>query len=171
MSAQPEASGPVSPAVAADHHPSSTSPSAAPGTVRAAVAIMVLRAVLALLVVVILFAAKDTLRRAVLKKNPGWDPSRVDQGVNTVVGIGVFFAVVYLVLYLLLAWQVSQGKNWARIVTWVLAGLAVVSQLGSLALAAAPASRIAGLVELVLDVALIVLLATSSSNRYFRNSA
>jgi hypothetical protein len=131
---------------------------------------MVLRTAIALIAVVALLATKDTLRRDVLKKNPGYNPARVDSAVNAVVAIGVTFAVIFAALYLLLAWQVAKGRSWARIVTWVLAGIGVASQLGSLALTAAPFNRIAGIVELLLDVALIVLLASGSSNQYFRRS-
>jgi hypothetical protein len=146
---------------------SAASAGAAPAQVKAVVTIMVIRALIALAAIIVLFAGKDTLRRDVLKKNPGYNPAHVDQAVNTVVGVGVGIGVVFLVLYLLLALQVSKGRNWARIVTLVLASIGIASQLGSLALTASPVSRIAGVVALLLDVTVIALLASGAARRYF----
>lgn len=71
-------------------------------------------------------------------------------------------------LYVVLALQVRQAKNWARITTWVIAGLGVLSALGSLAQPEPAISRLVALISGILDIAIIVLLAQRPSNRYFR---
>jgi hypothetical protein len=72
------------------------------------------------------------------------------------------------VLYILLALQVGKGKNWARIVTWVLASLGVLSGLAALAQPEPALSRILSIIGLLVDIAIIVLLAQRPSNEYFR---
>jgi hypothetical protein len=47
--------------------------------------------------------------------------------VYAAVAIGVAFGVIFIVLYVLLALQVQKGKNWARIITWILAAFGVLT--------------------------------------------
>jgi hypothetical protein len=70
----------------------------------------------------------------------------------------------------LLAMQVRKGKNWARIVTWVFAGLGVLGSLGSIVQVAPPLSHVVSIVTGLLDLAVIILLAQRSSNEYFRRT-
>ena len=76
--------------------------------------------------------------------------------------------IILIVLYVLLALQVRKGKNWARIVTWVLAGLGALGGVTNLAQPQAALTKVIAGIELVLYVVLIVLLALKPSNDYFR---
>jgi hypothetical protein len=78
--------------------------------------------------------------------------------------------IVFIVLYVLLALQVRKGRNWARIVTWVLAALGVLNALGSLAQPQPGFSRVVGLIAGLIDVAIIVFLLQRPSNEYFRRT-
>ena len=69
---------------------------------------------------------------------------------------------------MLLALQVQKGKNWARVITWIIAALGVLSALASLAQTTTGGSRVASLVGGVVDLAIIILLAQKASNDYFR---
>ena len=140
----------------------------APSTVTLAVRLMFLNAALGLIGVIILFATKDTLRDQLRDKNLDKSTSDIDNLVNTAVTIGLVIGIIFLVLYVLLAIQVGKGKNWARITTWVFAGLGVLSALSSLAQTAPALSKTFSLIGGVIDVAIIVLLARSASNEYFR---
>ena len=106
--------------------PTARDPRNAPPTVRNAVRLMFVLAALGVIGLIIVFADKDALRTAVAKANPSDDTTQIDNAVNTAVTVGAVIGIVLIVLYVLLALQVRKGKNWARIVTWVLAGLGVL---------------------------------------------
>jgi hypothetical protein len=72
------------------------------------------------------------------------------------------------VLYVFLARQIGKGKNWARIVMWVFAGLSVLDTLASFAQAQPVGTRILGIVQGIINAVIIVLLALAPSNEYFR---
>lgn len=139
-----------------------------PPPVANAVRLMLVRAVLTLLSLLTLFLTKDSLRDAIAKKNSGYDAAKLDTVVNAAIAVGVVLGIIFTVLYVLLALQVRKGKSWARIVTWVIAGLSVLSGLSSFAQPAPGLSRLLQVVVLLLDVAIIVLLAARPSNEYFR---
>jgi hypothetical protein len=143
----------------------------APSTVTTAVRLMFLNAALGIIGVIILFATKDTLRNEIRDKNLDKSTTDIDNLVNTAVTIGVVIGIILLVLYVLLAIQVGKGKNWARITTWVFAGLGVLSALSSLAQTAPALSKTFSLIGGLIDVAIIVLLARRVSNEYFRKPA
>ena len=113
--------------------PPPQSKGAPPSNVVLAVRLMFINAAIGIIGVIVVLAFRDDLRKQIRDKNPGYSASKLDSVVNTAITIGVVIGVVILVLYVLLALQVRKGKNWARIVTWILAGLGVLSGLASLA--------------------------------------
>ena len=144
---------------------------AAPSSVRNAVTLMYVRAALGVVGIVILLATKDTLKKDLLKKNPTADAAKLDSLFNTAIAAGIVGAVVFLVLYVLLAMQVAKGKQWARIVTLVLAALGVLSMLVSFASTMPALSHVISVVSGLLDLAILVLLLTGGSGAYFRRAA
>lgn len=169
MSDQPTTTGGSS---TAGGTPSSVAPQgSAPASVSTAVTLMYIRAAIALIGIVLLLGSKNTLKRDILKHNPSANSARLDSLLNSAIAIGIVGGLVFIVLYVLLAMQVRKGKSWARIVTWVLAGLGVLGALASLAQVAPPLNHVAYIVEGLIDVAIIVLLAKGDSNAYFRQTA
>jgi O-antigen/teichoic acid export membrane protein len=140
----------------------------APTPVINAVRLMFARAALGVLSLIVLLATKDSLKKEILKKNRNADAAKLDSLLNTAVAVAIVFGIIFIVLYVLLALQVRKGKNWARIVTWVVAGLGVLSALGSLAQPEPALSRVIGLLSGVIDIAIIILLAQGASSQYFR---
>jgi len=143
-------------------------PLAPPAPVLSAVRLMFIRAATGVLGTLVLLATKNTLKEAILRANPNADAAKLDSLVNSALTFGIVFALIFIVLYVLLAMQVRNGRNWARIVTWVLAGLGVLSALASLAQAQPALSRILSLIGGAIDVAIIVLLAQRPSGQYFQ---
>jgi hypothetical protein len=143
----------------------------APPPVLTAVRMMFVQAALGVLGLIVLFATKDTLKTEIAKRNRDFDAQKLDDAVNAAVVIGIVVGIVITVLYILLALQVRKGKNWARIVTWVLAGLGIVSGFGSLAQPEPALSRVITLLGVVVDVAIVVFLAQRPSSAYFRSPA
>ncbi len=107
--------------------PGPVSAGPAPSSVVNAVRLMFVNVALGVLGLIVLFATKDTLKKDILKHHHSYSASKLDDTVNSAVAIGVVIGIIFIVLYVLLALQVGKGKNWARIVTWVLAGLGVLS--------------------------------------------
>lgn len=159
---------PMPPAPQGGPPPRGKDPRTAPSTVRGAVGIMIVIAVLALIGLIVVIADKGALRTAIEKANRSFDSSQIDSAVNTAVTVAVVIGLILIVLFLLLARQVRKGKNWARIVTWVVAGLGVLGNLSNLAQPETATSKSLAGVELVLYIVLIVLLALRASNEYFR---
>ncbi|MFN2519076.1 MAG: hypothetical protein ABR604_08560 [Jatrophihabitantaceae bacterium] len=141
---------------------------AAPPSVINAVRLMFVRAALGVLSLIVLLATKNTLKKEIFKKNTSYDTSKLDDALNAAITIGVVIGLIFILLYVLLALQVRKGKNWARIVTWILAALGVLSALAGLAQPQPAFSRIVGLITAVIDLAIIVFLAQRASGEYFK---
>jgi hypothetical protein len=62
---------------------------------------------------------------------------------------------------------VRKGKNWARIVTWVLSGLSVLGGISSLFGAGTGLEKTVTVIGLLIDIGIIVFLAMRPSNQYF----
>ena len=89
--------------------------------------------------------------------------------MNIGIGVSVVFGVAFTVFYIFLASQVRAGKNWARVVTFVLAGLGIVGLITLLR--PEPAlTRVFGLISAILDIALIFLLAQRTSADFFTSA-
>lgn len=98
------------------------------------------------------------------------------QGQATTIGMvfGSLIAVLFMALYGLLAWQVRQGKDWARIVTWIVNGLFIAGAIFGLlmqlvmpGLMSPLVMTLIALVTLAIDIAVVIFLALRPSNAYF----
>ncbi|TFV67274.1 UNVERIFIED_ORG: hypothetical protein E4P37_03735 [Bacillus sp. AZ43] len=83
--------------------------------------------------------------------------------------IGSVVGFLFIGAYALFVWFAWQGRNWARIVLWVLGGLGIVSGLAGLAVGS-PLAFLSTLnvFQLLIVVAGVVLLALKPSNDWFR---
>jgi hypothetical protein len=142
----------------------------APSSVVNAVRLMFVNVAIGVVGVFVSFATRDSLRKEVLKQHRDYSAKKLDDVVNASIAAGVVIAIIFVVLYALLALQVGKGKNWARIVTWVLAGLGVLGSLTSFAQPEPAFSRVVTLVGGLVDLAIIVLLAQRASKHYFRKT-
>jgi hypothetical protein len=137
----------------------------APRPVLGAFYLMLVRVVLGLVSVVVLFATKDDLKKRILASNH----KATDATVNTTITVGAVFGVLVLLFYLFLAFRVRAGANWARIVTWVFAGLGVLGLLVSFAQTTTGLDKTFTIVEGLIDLVIIVLLTLRESNQHFRH--
>jgi hypothetical protein len=140
----------------------------APGPVRLAVNLMLLQALLGVVSWVVQLSTRSSLRRELRNKNPDETAAQINHLVNTAIAVALVIGVVFLVLYVLLAFQVRKGKNWARIVTWVLAGIGVLALVGTAVGTEPVGTRIFGFVGGLIDLVIVVSLARPLSNQYFR---
>ncbi len=109
-------------------------------------------------------AIKDAMRAA----DPTLPPAEVDEKYTQSVAIAVCLAALLAVLYLLLALRVLHGRSWARIVTWVVAGLGLFGGLLGLFASGTDLEKAVVVVGLLVDAAIVLLLARERANAYFR---
>ncbi|MGY1697958.1 hypothetical protein ACI780_23935 [Geodermatophilus sp. SYSU D00814] len=145
-----------------------------PQAVKLGVGAWLASTLLGVLGAIVTFAQFDELVDQALV-DQGLDPADY-QGVSDATSAGVItasvvFALVFVGLQLLFIWFAWQGRNWARIVLWVLGGLAVLSSLVGLAGGATGTSgllTVLSLVQTVLVVVGIVALAAKPANAWYR---
>jgi hypothetical protein len=141
-----------------------------PVTVRAGIGAFVANLILGVIVAIITFADIDKIvARTMAASN---DPNVTEGIIRSALVVGAVIGLVLVALNVLFLWFAWQGRNWARIVLWVLGGLNVVS--GLLGLSGAGSSGQTGFVtaigvfQLLLVIAGIVLLAMKPSNEWYR---
>ncbi len=139
-----------------------------PPAVDNAVKLMFARAAVSLLSLLALLGTRGNLKDQVRKANPSFDAHKLDSTVTVAITAGVIVGLIFIGLYVALALQVRKGKQWARIVTLVLAALAVLSGLLTFLQPEPVLSRLLGVVNLALDIGVIGLLTRRPSADYFR---
>jgi hypothetical protein len=140
----------------------------APSSVVNAVRLMFVGAALGLAYLIVVVTTKSALRTAIAKKDPSFDSHKLDTVVNVSTVSALVVGVIYLVLFILLALQLPKGKNWARVITWVVNGLVIIGGLASLGQAIAPATLVVSLIRAAIGVAIVVLLLQKPSNDFFK---
>ena len=137
-----------------------------PPPVALAVKLMYVGAGLSLIGVVSTFFLTDTIREQV-EASPGMDSAAVDAFVTVAVVGGVVIGLIGVGLWILNAVFNARGKKWARILSTVLGGLAVVSTLFSFAQPTPSLSLVLSLVQVLLAIGIIVLLWRPESSRFY----
>jgi hypothetical protein len=144
-----------------------------PVTVRAGLGAFIATLVLGLVSAIVTFAQFDDLVQAALAAQG----SDVELGVigedvvRTTLIAAVVFGLLLTALQLMFIWFAWNGRNWARIVLWVLGGLGVAGGLvGFVSPQPGMPGYLVGLsvFSFLLTVAGIVLLALKPSNEWYR---
>ncbi len=155
---------------------SPAAPVEAPGTVKGAFFIYLVAAVLAV-IGIILALTSNVWKQAIA--DSGADTSGVDVQslVNTAKIITVVVSVVLVALYLLFAFKMRAGRNWARIVLTVLSALSIISSFSASATVTvnghvykSSSTQISGWIGALLAAIAIVLMFMPASNAYFTAS-
>lgn len=139
-----------------------------PPPVVTAVRLMLLNAGFLVLSLIVSLATRSHLRSVLAHRHPEYTSSHLDAMVNTAVISGVVFGLIIAAAYTWLALRVRAGRNWARITTFILAGLGIISALGGVASSSrTTVGVLLNLVALLLDGSVIALLARNQSSEYF----
>ncbi len=140
-----------------------------PTTVRAGIGAFVASLVLAVVSSIVTFADFGDLIDQTLREST--DPALTEDLARTGILIGVVITLIIIGLEALFIWFAWQGRNWARIVLFVLGGLAVVSGLFGLAAGTGATTGFLtslGWFQLLLSAVGVVLLALKPSNDWYR---
>ncbi|TQS41002.1 hypothetical protein [Cryptosporangium phraense] len=153
-----------------------------PATVTMAAYVLVGEAVLLLLGAVVSLLAQDTIKEATDKYLD--DQNLTSSSTNGTASqvFGIVFGLIFAAAFIGLALGVLRGANVARIIAWVVSGLALCCVGVSTAFSLAVISKylpggylaysyLVTFLELAGFVAIIVLLALPASNAYFRKPA
>jgi len=144
-----------------------------PTTVRAGLGAFIAVLVLGLVSSIVTFADFDTILNAALAAQ---GKSTADLGVDEesfvrlVLIVGVVIGLVMAALQIMFIWFAWKGRNWARVVLWVLGGLGVISGLAGVV---SPTPGYPGyltglsLFSLLFTLAGVVLLALKPSNDWY----
>ncbi len=135
-----------------------TAPGQRPSTVQLGIGAFLLSTVLGLLSSLLTFSDADQAA-AELARAAGISESEASAVLTT----GVVISLLFVAAYLLVIWFAWQGRNWARIVLWVLGGLSLASAF------AAPGAEtgILALLQLLLVLVGVVALALRPSNQWY----
>jgi hypothetical protein len=101
----------------------------APAPVLAAVKLMYAGAAVVTVTLIISVALIGDTKAALRKANPGLTAAQV-RDLNTLITLAIVSGLVLIGAWLWLAWVNGQGRNWARILSTVLSGLAAVELIG-----------------------------------------
>jgi hypothetical protein len=117
------------------------------------------------------FANIDDFVRRAVDAAGGQAGAALDPATErSLVLVGGVIGLVFVALECLFIWFAWQGRNWARVVLWVIGGLGIVSGLTSLGAGSYLPGFLQGLAicEFILVLAGVVLFAQRSSNEWFR---
>jgi hypothetical protein len=141
-----------------------------PTTVQAAVVCFIAYIVLNLISAIIQFSDIDNLVAQTLA-NAGSSASTISRSaIRTTVIVGGVIGLLFAALEGMFIWFAWNGRNWARIVLWVIGGLGVVSGLIGLGGSVYLSGFLRGLsiFSFLLVLAGVVLLALKPSNEWYR---
>ena len=142
-----------------------------PRSVRGAVRLMCVGAVVQLAAAVTVMVTADSVRAA-LARQPGLTAAVRNQALSLLTFRAVSAAVAVGV-WLLLAWAISQGRDVGRFAFssfFALITLTMLMAQGQGGVAIAPADMIAGAAIWVIALVTMVLIFTRQSNRYYRQA-
>ena len=142
-----------------------------PFAVRAGIGAFMASLILGVIASIVLFTSFDSLVQQTLA-TPGVDPSLGEEFIRSTLVAGAVIGLIFVALEAMFIWFAWNGRNWARIVLWVLGGLSVVSGLASFGMGSAPAGSgfltAMNVFSLLLTIAGIVFLALKPAHEWYR---
>ena len=140
-----------------------------PQSVLRAVRVMYVGLAASLLGIVIDMTTLSSTRSEILKRNPGYTATQVNNAEHLEIGLFIAGGLIGAALWLWMAQSCRAGKGWARVVSTVFFGIDTLSALVGVAAAQGGGiTRIFGFVVWVIGLVAIILLWQRSSSDYFR---
>ncbi|NEK86088.1 hypothetical protein GCU60_10000 [Blastococcus saxobsidens] len=163
---------PSAPSAGPGWGPEPPTPMERPVTVRAGVGAFLASLVLSAVGGIVTFLNWDEMLEWTLAETPadaGVSQAEVEQFAELGLQFGVAFGVLLLLLQALFVWFAWRGRNWARIVLWVLGGLVLLSAPFN-AVSSGPVPFVTALTwfQILLTLVGVVLLALKPSNDWYR---
>ena len=141
----------------------------APQSILRAVRVMYVGLAASLLGIVIDMTTLSSTRSEILKRNPGYTATQVNNAEHLEIGLFIAGGLIGAALWLWMAQSCRAGKGWARVVSTVFFGIDTLSALiGVAAAQGGGITRIYGFVVWVIGLIAIILLWQRSSSDFFR---
>ncbi len=140
---------------------------AAPTTVQNAVKLMYAGAAVSTVSLIVSLTTLSGTKTAIRKAKPSLTVAQVNQLNTFIISLAVVSGVVGIVLWLWMARKNSQGRNWARIVSTVLFGLATLDLFGVLSQPKTLTGLVFPLLTWLIGLGAIVLLWRRPSTEFF----
>ena len=124
-----------------------------------------------LLGIVIDLTTLSATRSEILKRNPRFTATQVNNAEHVEIGIFIVGGLIGAALWLWMAQSCKAGKGWARVVSTVFFGIDTLSVLvGATGVQGGGIARFYGFVVWVIGLVAIILLWRRSSSDYFRRA-
>jgi hypothetical protein len=140
----------------------------APPSVLNAVKLMYVGAAVSTVSLVISLVSISGTKAAIRKARPSLTAAQVNQLNTFIIVLAVVSGLIGVILWLWMARVNSQGRNWARIVSTVLFGLATVDILGVLAQPKTVLSLVFPVLTWLVGLGAVVLLWRRESSEFFK---
>jgi hypothetical protein len=141
---------------------------AAPVSVLNAVKLMYAGAAVSLVSLIISLTDISGTKAAIRKARPSLTAAQVNQLNGFIIGLAIVSGLVGVGLWLWMAWADKQGKNWARIMSTVLFGLATLDLFGVFSQPKTALGLIFPLLTWLVGLGAIVLLWRPDSSQFFK---
>jgi len=138
-----------------------------PPSIRTAVRLMYLGAVLSVLGALSIFLQVDAIRDQIEEDDPSLTGDEVDTAVAIFVVAFVVIGLISVGLWLWMAYTNGRGQSWARVVATVLGGLSIVSALGGLVTGSGGVGIVFSVLSVVLAAVILFLLYRPESSRFY----
>lgn len=143
-------------------------PTAPPPTIRTAVRLMLVGAVISGIGILVTFMLRDDLREQLADADPSLTANELDTAVAAGLTLAGLVGVASVALWIWMATANGQGRVWARTVATVLGVLNVgFTLVGFIGGQLTPASVLIALANIALAVAILTLLYRPESNRFY----
>jgi hypothetical protein len=141
-----------------------------PQSVQRAVRVMYIGLAASLLGVVVDMTTLSSTRSAILKRNPGYTPTQLNNAEHVEIGLFIAGGLIGAALWLWMAQSCRAGKGWARVVSTVFFGIDTLSVLAGLvgSTGGGDLTRIYAVLVWVIGLVAIVFLWQRSSSEFFR---
>ena len=143
---------------------------APPPSVRNAVNLMYLGAVLSALNLLLIFAVKSQIKKAVIAASPSASTTTVNSAVNVAIAFAVIGGLIGVGIWLWMAAMNKRGRNWARITGTVFFGIDTLIFLLSFAQHSTVVNEIGSLLTWLVGLGAVILLWRPESSAYFNAS-
>jgi hypothetical protein len=141
---------------------------AAPPSVLKAVKLMYIGAAVSTVSLVISLVSISGTKEAIRKARPSLSAAQVNQLNTFIIALAVVSGVIGVALWLWMARANSQGRNWARIVSTVLFGLATLDMFGVLSQPKTALGLVFPVLTWLVGLGAVILLWRRDSTEFFK---
>ena len=143
----------------------------APAPVQNAVKLMYAGAAVSTVSLIISLTDIGGTKAAIRKARPSLTPTQVNQLNTFIITLAIVSGVIGIALWLWMAKMNGQGKNWARVLSTVLFGLATLDLFGVFSQPASLISLVFPVLTWLIGLGVVILLWRRESSAFFKPPA